>query len=126
MDVLQVWITTVKSAPESGDATERMSNAKSSPSFSTGVGQMASRTLAGQMVPRHNCIKSLVVGIDGEHRHVFLIRASEIDVDESPDLQSEAVRAVRCRRDRLRRSGPSDVLRQHDAVVGIRWAARGR
>jgi len=37
---VQVWITTVRSEPESGDATALISNARSLPSRSTTVGQI--------------------------------------------------------------------------------------
>jgi len=66
--------------------------------------------LSGQMVPSHNRFKGLVVRIDGQQMHAFFIRAAEVDVDEPPGLQTQTVRAVRCRRDGLLRSRSGDVL----------------
>jgi len=81
--------------------------------------------LTEQMVPDHNRVESLVIRIDGEHHRVLLIRAAEVDVDEPPNLQTKAVRAVRCCRDGLRRGTAGHRLEEDDAVVGVWQAARG-
>src|SRR5579885_1220814 len=81
--------------------------------------------LAGGVVLGHHRLERLILSVDADHTDVLLVRAAGIEEDEAAGHKAEPVRAVGGGLNGLR-IGPGGYCRdQHQAVVGVRQAARG-